>query len=68
LENGPDRPLAVRGAHLLPWTPTGYLAPKPRPHGVDVDVLTPPGIIGALAAGYRPHWHPSADASPPNRS
>jgi hypothetical protein len=25
------------------------------------DVLTPPGILAALAAGYRPRWHPSAE-------
>jgi hypothetical protein len=24
-------------------------------------VLTPPAILAVLAAGYRPHWHPSAD-------
>jgi len=23
-------------------------------------VLTPPAILGVLAAGYRPHWHSSA--------
>jgi hypothetical protein len=26
-----------------------------------VDVLTPPGTLAALSAGYRPRWHPSAD-------
>jgi hypothetical protein len=25
------------------------------------DVLTPPATLAALAAGYRPHWHPSAE-------
>lgn len=58
---------AVRGDTLLRWTPTGYDASKQRLRGVTVDVLTPPAIIGALAAGYRPHWHPSAEviSSPP---
>jgi hypothetical protein len=39
----------------------------PRLRGATIDVLTPPAIIGAMAAGYRPRWHPSADAisSPP---
>jgi hypothetical protein len=68
LERDRDRPLAVRGDRLLAWTPAGYGAPRPRPLGIDVDVLTPPSIIGVLAAGYLPRWHPSADASRPNRS
>jgi hypothetical protein len=52
---------AVRGNALLHWTPQGYDARKPRPHGVMADVLTPPAILAALSAGYRPRWHPSAD-------
>jgi hypothetical protein len=58
---------AVRGSALLHWTPEGYDTGKRRPRGAMVDVLTPPAIIGALAAGYRPRWHPSAEAisSPP---
>ncbi|MGB7036034.1 MAG: hypothetical protein WBD71_10940, partial [Xanthobacteraceae bacterium] len=53
---------AVRGDGLLRWTPGGYETPKPRPRGVTVEVLTPPAILAALTAGYRPHWHPSAAA------
>ena len=52
---------AVRDSALLHWTPAGYDARRKRPrHGV-VDVLTPPAILGALAAGFALHWHPSAD-------
>jgi hypothetical protein len=51
---------AVRGNVLLRWTPEGYAARKASPRGVAVDVLTPPAIVAALAAGYQPHWHPSA--------
>jgi len=52
---------AVRDSALLHWTPAGYDARRKRPrHGV-VDVLTPPAILGALATGFAPHWHPSAD-------
>jgi hypothetical protein len=51
---------AVRGTSLLRWTPKGYATRKRRPRGAMVDVLTPPAIVGALAAGYRPRWHPSA--------
>jgi hypothetical protein len=52
--------LAVRGAHLLPWTPAGYTAPQPRPRGIDADVLTPPATLAVLARGYQPQWHASA--------
>ena len=52
---------AACGAELLRWTPDGYSDRKPRPHGIVVDVLTPPSIIAVLSAGYRPRWHPSAE-------
>jgi hypothetical protein len=55
-------PYAVRREALLRWTSTGYDARKPRPRGGTVDVLTPPAILAVLSHGYRPHWHPSADA------
>ena len=51
---------AVHGDALLRWTPRRYAARVARPHGVMVDVLTPPAILGVLAAGYQPRWHPSA--------
>jgi hypothetical protein len=51
----------VRGDELLRWTPDGYTTRTPRPHGMMVDVLTPPSILAVLSAGYRPRWHPSAD-------
>jgi hypothetical protein len=53
---------AVRGDTLLRWTPTGYAARVARPRGIVIDVLTPPAILGVLAAGYQPQWHPSARA------
>jgi hypothetical protein len=52
---------AVRGEKLLRWAPDRYDAERPRPRRASVDVLTPPAILEVLAAGYRPHWHPSAD-------
>jgi hypothetical protein len=52
---------AVRGNRLLRWTPSGYSDAKPRPRGIDVDVLTPPSILTVLTRGYAPHWHASAD-------
>ena len=51
---------AVRGEHLLRWTPEGYSQQKSRPRGIEVDVLTPPSIVAVLARGYAPVWHPSA--------
>jgi len=52
---------AVRGSHLLRWSENGYVKKSPRPRGM-ANVLTPPSIVGVLAAGYQPQWHPSADA------
>ncbi len=60
----PDEPgsaFAIRGPALLRWTPAGYAERRPRPRGMAADVLTPPGILAALSARYRPLWHPSAD-------
>lgn len=51
---------AVRDKHLLPWTPSGYSASKPRPRNLEVDVLTPPSILSVLGRSYAPLWHPSA--------
>ena len=56
----PDGAWALRGDDLLQWTPAGYATRRARPQAIAVDVLTPPGILGALGAGYRPQWHPSA--------
>jgi hypothetical protein len=61
LADEPGRALAVRGVTLLQWTPAGYVAPRTRPRGIVADALTPPGILAALSAGYRPRWHLSAD-------
>jgi hypothetical protein len=52
---------AVRGKSLLHWTPQGYDRRRARPRGLTVDVLTPPAILAVLSAGYRAHWHPSAE-------
>jgi hypothetical protein len=53
---------AVRGKHLLCWTPKGYSGAKPRPRGIKVDVLTPPSMVSVLKAGFAPLWHASARA------
>ncbi len=51
---------AVKGDALLPWTPFGYGAAREKLRGVEVDVLTPPSILRALARGFRPRWHATA--------
>jgi len=51
---------ALRGGRLLRWTPSGYGEAHPRPHAGEVDVLTPPSILGVFERGYPPLWHPSA--------
>jgi hypothetical protein len=55
-------PFAVHGDALLRWTPERYDLRERRPRDIAVEVLTPPAILAALSNGYRPHWHPSADA------
>jgi hypothetical protein len=51
---------AVRGKHLLRWTPQSYTQERARPRGTQVDVLTPPSILTVLSRGYQPLWHPSS--------
>ena len=43
----------VWDAALHEWQPDGYQAPIARPTGVEVTVLTPRSVVGALAEGYR---------------
>jgi hypothetical protein len=60
LASEPGRIFVVRGPALLQWTPRGYISRRPRPPAMVLDALTPPAVLAALHAGYRPHWHPSA--------
>ena len=48
------------GGGLRPWSWDGYGAPVPVRADGDVEVLTPPSIVAAIAAGYRPLVHPTA--------
>lgn len=52
---------ALHGKGLIAWTPDGYEAASSGKPGTPVTVLTPASICAALAAGFRPHWHPSAE-------
>ena len=51
------------GGRVRPWSFQGYGAPAPADPADRVEVLTPPSIVAAIAAGYRPLVHPSALAS-----
>lgn len=55
-----ERPYLLWHDALLPWTPAGYEAPVSRQEG-SVVVLTPPSTVAALAHGYVPTVHESAD-------
>ena len=48
------------GGRVRPWSFHGYGAPAPADHADRVEVLTPPSIVAAITAGYRPLVHPSA--------
>jgi hypothetical protein len=48
------------GGGLRPWSWDGYGTPVPVADGREVELLTPPSIAGAIAAGYRPLVHPTA--------
>jgi hypothetical protein len=58
IRHGDGAGLLIAG-QIRPWSLSGYGAPEPvsdRP----ADVLTPPSIVAAIQAGYRPLLHPSA--------
>jgi hypothetical protein len=52
----------LRDGKLAPWSFEGYGAPLKLPPETEVDVLTPPSAVAALAAGYRPQWARPFDA------
>jgi hypothetical protein len=55
-------PGLLAGGRVLPWSFTGYLAPVALAPATQVELLTPPATVAAIAAGYRPLLHPSAAA------
>ena len=59
-----DVPALVYKDSLRPWSFGGYGSPVRPPRG-DLDVLTPPPSVRALAAGYRPLLHPTATTGDP---
>ncbi|WP_350333289.1 hypothetical protein [Coralliovum pocilloporae] len=51
---------AVACNTLLPWYMDGYGDAEPFRQCGSVTVLTPPSVMGVLAKGYQPRWHPTA--------
>jgi hypothetical protein len=47
------------------WSFVGYAAPLVVAPTATLDLLTPPSVVAAIAAGYRPMIHPSARISRP---
>jgi hypothetical protein len=56
---GGEPGLLIAG-RVRPWSFHGYGAPAPADQAGRVEVLTPPSIVAAITAGYRPLVHPSA--------
>jgi hypothetical protein len=61
IETAPGAWAALRGDAALPWSPSGYGAPQPRPSGLAM-VVTPPSTLATFVNGYQPHWHESAES------
>jgi hypothetical protein len=58
----------LAGGRFRPWSFDGYLAPVELPPATQVELLTPPATVVAIAAGYRPLLHPSAQRLSPWRA
>ncbi len=54
---------ALRDGRLRPWTFGGYGPPVSYDGNAEVEVLTPPSTVAALAAGYRPVWADAPEAA-----
>ena len=47
---------ALKAGQAEPWSFAGYGAPFAPVRAAEVEVLTPPSTVAALASGYRPEW------------
>lgn len=57
------QPCLLTADAALPYSPTGYGPPMPRPTG-RITTLTAPPMIDVLRGGYAPQLHPSAGVNP----
>lgn len=55
-----ERPFLIWEDALLVWSPSGYGPAVSQPRVEQVEVLTPPSTVAALANGYAPMLHDSA--------
>jgi hypothetical protein len=62
LVDDPHTPFLIRQGDLCLWSPAGYVERRAVVPEQTTTVLTPPSVVRALAAGYRPAVHQSADA------
>lgn len=53
---------ALRAGAALLWSPARYQGIERRSVLGPARLLTPPSVVAALAAGYAPLWHDSADS------
>lgn len=68
LDDDPALPLLLQDGVLWPWSFAGYgdpLALSGALAGSEATLLTPPSVVEALRAGYRPAVHPSCGAAAP---
>ena len=61
LPGKPGTAYLVLGRSLLTWTAEGYRGARERPDRLEVAVLTPRATVAAMAAGFKPLLHPSAE-------
>lgn len=65
LQDDPGGAWLILGGRLWRWAASGYTEARPRPAVGAIRLLTPQPSVAVLAAGYRPHLHPSAVPEPP---
>jgi hypothetical protein len=53
-------PCLVTGNHLQSFTFDGWVQPRDRRRGVNVEILTPATSVAALANGFTPYLHSTA--------
>ena len=66
VDDDPALPRLLWDGVLWPWSFAGYGDPLPPSRGlagIEVTLLTPPSVVEAFRAGYRPAVHPSCAAA-----
>ncbi|MGI8551413.1 MAG: hypothetical protein ACR2PL_11605 [Dehalococcoidia bacterium] len=63
LDHSPAETFLLWDNRLQRWSPEGYKDAVEKPHGFSVQALTPRSTVRAIATGYRPAVHATADGS-----